>query len=60
MPSYIIRAESVRTYETHIDADSLEDAMRKGKELDGSTFYMVEELVWNVYDAYSDEEITNA
>ena len=53
---YVVRAESIITYEAIIYANDEHEAWDKGKQLDGGEFDCLDECDWKVFDVFEEEE----
>ena len=55
MKTWTVRAESIVTYETQIQANTQEEAWQKAKMMDGSEFDCLDECDWKVYDVFEED-----
>ena len=54
MKKYIVRAESIITYEAIVYANNQEEAWQKGKSIDGADFECLDECDFKVFDVFED------
>ena len=53
---YIVRAESIVTYEAVIYANNDKEAWNMGKQMDGAEFDCLDECDWKVFDVFEESE----
>ena len=53
---YVVRAESIVTYEAVVFAENQQDAWNKGKELNSVNFDCLDECDFKVFDVFEESE----
>ena len=53
---YVVRAESILTFEAVVFAKNEQEAWNKGKQIDGADFDCLDECDFKVFDVFEENE----